>query len=390
MSPSSQAPRRRRRILLWLALGALFAAGAVLAQAWVPIGRWPRGERLERVRHSPEWRDGRFRDPQPMRMNTAASFGAMLHSSPDVVPAVPLPVVRPPRETWSTPPASGVRVTWFGHSSTLVEVDGHRVLFDPIWSERASPLSWAGPRRFYPPPVALADLPRLDAVVISHDHYDHLDRDTVLALAERGVVFVVPMGVGAHLAYWGVPEGRILELDWWDRAHVNGLTLVAVPARHASGRTLVPRDPTLWAGYALLGDTHRVYYSGDSGLVPALHEIGDRLGPFDLTLIECGQYNAAWPDWHMGPEQAVTAHLWVKGRWLLPVHWGLFSLAPHGWTEPVERVLAAAQAQGVNVITPRPGQSVEPGAPHSQERWWPALAWSPATRTPIVSTQLTP
>jgi L-ascorbate metabolism protein UlaG (beta-lactamase superfamily) len=163
---------------------------------------------------------------------------------------------------------------------------------------------------------------------------------------------------------------------------------VSTPARHASGRQVLDRDATLWCGYAFLGERHRVYYSGDTGLFPALRDIGSRLGPFDLTMIEIGQYSRGWPDWHIGPEQAMRAHQWVHGKIMLPVHWGLFALAYHGWTEPIERAVAAANASGVSLLTPRPGQSVEPSAPPPSEHWWPSLSWRPASEDPIVSSQV--
>jgi L-ascorbate metabolism protein UlaG (beta-lactamase superfamily) len=224
--------------------------------------------------------------------------------------------------------------------------------------------------------------------VISHDHYDHLDRATVVALDARGTTFVVPLGVAAHLEYWGIPAAHIVELDWWQRTRIGALEIVSTPARHASGRHVLDRDATLWSGYALLGARHRVYYSGDTGLFPGLRDIGARLGPFDLTMIEVGQYNRGWPDWHIGPEQAVRAHQWVRGKAMLPVHWGLLALAFHGWTEPVERVVAAANAAGVSLLTPRPGQSVEPAAPPPTERWWPSVSWHRAAEDPIVSSQV--
>ena len=198
----------------------------------------------------------------------------------------------------------------------------------------------------------------------------------------------MPLGVGAHLAYWGVPEARILEVDWWDRIELGELTIVCTPARHASGRVLIDKDDTLWASYAFLGPQHRVYFSGDTGLFPALADIGARLGPFDLTMIEAGAYGSAWPDWHLGPEQAVTAHRMVSGRAMLPIHWGLFDLAYHGWTEPMERVLAAAAREGVTVLAPRPGASVEPEAAPALERWWPAIPWRTGAEDPIVATRM--
>lgn len=384
----SASPRRKRlvRVVLVL-LGGLGACAVVaLAQGWEAFGQVATGERRARVEASPQWKGRAFDNPQPLVNDAWGMLVGAFQASADVSPKAPVPFEPVPRARFDAPPASGLRVTWLGHATALIEIDGHRVLTDPIWSERASPLDWVGPRRWYRPPLPLDELPPLDAVVVSHDHYDHLDLESVRALNARGVTFYVPLGVGAHLAYWGVPEARIVELDWWQRAKVGGLDVVCTPARHASGRTLLDKDEQLWSGWALLGPTHRAYYSGDTGLFPAMKDIGARLGPFDVTLIEVGQYHSAWPDWHIGPEQAVTAHQWVQGRVLLPVHWGLFSLAYHAWTEPAERVLAAAKKAGVSLVIPRPGQSVEPSTAQAPERWWPSLAFQSADEAPIVST----
>jgi L-ascorbate metabolism protein UlaG (beta-lactamase superfamily) len=224
--------------------------------------------------------------------------------------------------------------------------------------------------------------------VISHDHYDHLDMQTLLALHQRGTTFVVPLGVGAHLEYWGIPASRIVELDWWERTQLNGMEIVCTPARHASGRSLFDKDSTLWAGYALITGQHRVFFSGDTGLFPAMRRIGEELGPFDLTMIETGQYHRSWPDWHIGPEQAVIAHEMLRGRVMLPLHWGLFALAYHGWTEPAERTLRAAAERQVTLVAPKPGQSVEPTQETTPTKWWPAVPWETAQEHPIVSSQM--
>ena len=217
---------------------------------------------------------------------------------------------------------------------------------------------------------------------------------TVRALADRVPRWVVPLGVGAHLEAWGVAPERITELDWWGEAAVGGrggaaVRLVSTPARHFSGRFL-RRDGTLWSGWAVVGDSTRVWYSGDTALTPQFAEVGRRLGPFSLTLIESGAYDAAWADVHLGPEQAVAAHRLVQGGTgglMVPVHWGLFDLALHGWTEPAERVRVAAEAAGVAVAFPRPGESVTPSA-YPAEPWWPAVPWETAAAAPTVSTGL--
>ena len=356
------------------------------------IGGRPAGARLERMQASAQWRDGRFVDV--MKREEPRGWSALREwitgGSPHRVPEAPLPVLPRTAEDFATPPDSGLRVTWLGHSSSLVEIDGQRVLFDPVFGERASPVSWAGPKRFHPPPLPVAALPAIDVVAISHDHYDHLDYPTIRELAATGVHFVVPLGVGAHLEHWGIAPERVTELDWWEIHQVGTLELVATPARHFSGRspTMSDRDRTLWAGWALLGSSQRIYFSGDTAMFPGLSEIGQKLGPFDLALIESGAYNPLWRDVHIGPEQAVLACRMVKSELLLPVHWATFDLALHAWTEPIERILAAAQRERLRVVTPRPGASLEPAAPPPVDRWWPEVPWQRARELGVISSGL--
>ena len=339
------------------------------------------------MERSPQWMNGRYHNPQPLWNHFTRALASHLRRNPHRIPEGSVPVLSLTREQLESVPATGLRATWLGHSTVLLDIDGTRILTDPVWGDRASPVRWAGPCRFYAPPVALENLPVPHAVVISHNHYDHLDRSTILRMQDWDTRFIVPLGVGGRLATWGIPEARITELDWWSRIRVGSLDVVCTPARHASGRTLLDKDRTLWAGFAFLGEKHRVYFSGDTGFFPGLADIGHRLGPFDLTLIESGAYGQAWPDWHLGPEQAVEAHTLVQGRVLLPIHWGTFRLAAHGWTEPVERVLAAAKSAGVNVIIPRPGESVEPEAKPTIPPWWPGLPWQTAGEVPILATK---
>jgi L-ascorbate metabolism protein UlaG (beta-lactamase superfamily) len=335
---------------------------------------------------SPQWAKGRFHNAQALWTDYGGALLSFLRRDPDSVPRTPVPVVYPAGTDLASASRKGLRATWLGHSTVYLEVDGVRILTDPVWSERASPLRWLGPKRFFKPVIALEDLPVPQVVVISHDHYDHLDRATVRRIRHWPARFIVPLGVGGHLADWGVPRERITELDWWETARVEDLEVTCTPARHASGRWLFDKDKTLWGGFAFIGPRHRVYFSGDTGMFAGFREIGGRLGPFDLTMIEAGAYDRTWPDWHLGPEQAVRAHALVRGGTLLPLHWGLFDLAAHGWTEPIERVLAAARTAGAGVCTPRPGESFEPGLPAASTPWWPALPWKTALEAPIRST----
>lgn len=380
----------KRALQLFVAL-LLLTVIIVLPQAWDGLGHRATGARKARMEKSPQWKDGAFENPEPI-VNHFEMISGMFQLSPD---ATPLPgtvdVVKPDPEFYATAPASGLRITWLGHSTTLIELDGHRVLTDPIWSDRVGPLTWVGPTRYYPPLISLAQLPKLDAVVISHDHYDHLDQRTVVALKDKTDKFIVPLGVGAHLEYWGIPLEKIVEVDWWEHVPVGSLDIVSTPARHASGRQVLDKDSTLWTSYALLGPQHRVFYSGDTGLFTAIQDIGDKFGPFDVTMIEVGQYHRGWPDWHIGPEQAVTAHQWLRGKVFFPIHWGLFTLAYHAWTEPIERSSAAASSKQppVVIVTPRPGQSVEPEVATEYARWWPSLKFDDALAHPIVSGNVT-
>jgi L-ascorbate metabolism protein UlaG (beta-lactamase superfamily) len=393
MPEAGPPPPRRRR---WLrALAVVFGAPlllslALLADAWTALGVQAEGARLARMEASPQWRDGRFRPPLPKTQGSMwtilrdALSGDQLRAPQD---PGDIPRITPDPAALASAPTSGLRLTWLGHSSFLVDIDGIRVLTDPVWGERASPLSLLGPARFYPPLIPLAELPPIDAVVISHDHYDHLDEPTIRALAGT-TRFVVPLGIGADLEYWGVPAADIVELDWWERQAVGAVELVATPARHFSGRGLTDADQTLCTGWALVGGEHRVFYSGDTAMFPGFAEIGARLGPFDATLVESGAYSGLWADVHLGPEQAVAAHVAARGDLLIPVHWGTFNLASHAWTEPAERILVAAERAGVSLAIPRPGESVEPADPPPIERWWPEIPWQTAEEAPVVSSGL--
>ncbi|GGP47430.1 Zn-dependent hydrolase [Saccharothrix coeruleofusca] len=354
----------------------LVAAAAVGAAAWavrdVPaaLGGKPREERLRR---SPQYRDGKFRNPRPARTLTADDapnmFREMLFGEQRRHPAGPVPLVGPQ----GGPRTEGLHLTWYGHASTLVEIDGARVLIDPVWSDRCSPSSLVGPRRLHPVPHQLEEVGPVDAVVISHDHYDHLDLPTVRAITRgQDAVFVVPLGVGEHLRRWKVPEARIVELDWDESHEVAGVRLTATPAQHFSGRGF-QRDNTLWASWVIAGPRHRVYYSGDTGYFDGYERIGREHGPFDASLIQIGAYNARWSDIHMTPEEGVAAHRDLRGGLLVPVHWATFNLAMHDWTEPVDRVWREAKAHDVPLAVPRPGERIDVAAPPSVDGWWQAL-----------------
>ena len=271
-------------------------------------------------------------------------------------------------QLFAHPPASGLRVTWFGHSSTLIEIDGFRILIDPVWDERASPVSWTGPKRFFAPTLALSALPDLDVVLISHDHYDHLGKTTVRQLATAGcaldALWLTSKGVGVILSHFGVAPSRIQELDWTEShtASPRGtpLTITSWPARHFSGRSLGNRFETLWASFAIRGPQHSVFYGADSGPWPGFVDIGRKHGHFDLSMLEIGAFDTLWADIHLGPDGAASAfQLMASGGLLMPIHWGLFDLALHGWTQPIEQLRVVAQQRGIPLWSPQPGLPTE-------------------------------
>lgn len=268
-------------------------------------------------------------------------------------------------------PANGLRITWMGHSTVFIEIDGKRFVTDPVWSKRTSPISWIGPARFFKIPIKLDDLPEIDGVIISHNHYDHLDSATIKELAKKNVMFYVPLAVGAHLESWGVDKKYIKEFDWWDELKLeNNFKLVAVPARHYSGRGMFDRNETLWASWIIKSSNHNVYFGGDSGYSPDFKIIGDKYGPFDVTMLEIGAYDVNWPDIHMGPKLAVQAHLDLKGGALLPIHWGTFRLAFHTWNEPAEKIIKYAKEKNVKLLLPPPGSINNYPELAVKSYWW--------------------
>jgi L-ascorbate metabolism protein UlaG (beta-lactamase superfamily) len=335
------------------------------------------GLRLERMQDSPQWVGGGFRNLHPIpaglrdpnaKMPTLPEF---LCGGTRRVPSGPLPALSP-LDTWRRPPDTGLRATWLGHSTVLLEIGGLRLLTDPVWGQRASPSQLAGPKRFQPVPVELKGLPPIDAVLISHDHYDHLCLPTIRALAKTAVPFITSLGVGAHLEGWGVPPERITELDWWQSHRLPGseVEVTAAPSQHFSSRGLKDRNATLWSSLVVRSPRHRVFFSGDTGLTEQYDQIRERLGPFDLVMLEVGAFHPAWGDMHLGPQNALQALQLLGGGAFLPVHWGTFSLAMHAWDQPAEVLLDLAPRQGVHLLMPQLGQAVEPAQVDSVTPWW--------------------
>ena len=341
------------------------------------LGTRPAGARLDRIEASPRWAGDQFRNVQPiipgLRDPNASmpTLGEFLCGGERRVPRGPLPSTNP-LDAWAGPPASGLRATWLGHSTVLLEIDGLRVLTDPVWGPRASPSRLAGPKRFQPVPVRLRAMPPVDLVIVSHDHYDHLDYPTIRELAKRDVPFVTSLGVGAHLEHWGVQPERIVELDWWEshRLPNTGLTVTATPSQHFSGRGLKDRNATLWSSLVIRTQRHGVFFSGDTGFTTEYQTIREQLGPFDLVMLEVGGFHPAWGDIHLGPERALEALALLGGGPFLPVHWGTFSLAMHAWDQPAEALLALGPKAGAQLVMPRLGEAVEPAHAESVKPWW--------------------
>jgi len=355
---------RLRMVLLWLlgAIGVLVLALFAYFAFAPRIGSNPTGERLKRIEASPNYADGKFQNLVETNMDMPAGKmagvlwqfikGGEGRKPKDTIPTVDLDLA-----AWKAVPDSAFAVAWFGHSSLLIKMGGTTFLVDPVFGERASTFSFVGPKRFnYRQHMRVDLLPAVDVVLISHDHYDHLERETILQLKDKR--FIAPLGVDAHMELWGIPAASITEKNWWEGVDVGSVKLTLAPALHFSGRGMTDRASTLWGSWVLEANGKKIYFGADSGYSPTFKEVGERFGPFDLAMLECGAYNVLWSSIHMMPEQTAQAGIDVKARVLMPIHWGKFSLAMHTWKEPIERLTVKAEELGVPLLTPRIGSIV--------------------------------
>jgi len=361
-------------VILLLILAHVVIIAYLVMKLYPPLGA--RANFLERIKldSSVNRQSGKFVYPLPTPMNIPLGamlkiMGEMIKGSPNRKPRGVVPMDRLDlRQLKARQP----QAIWFGHSAFLLQLGGLTLLLDPMFGKAPSPFPFIGGKRYGGKlPFEIDELPEIDAVILSHDHYDHLDYGSIRKLRGKVKKFIVPLGVGAHLVRWGIARGRIIEADWWDELTYEGLKLACTPARHFSGRSVGDRYATLWCSWVIESAEARIYFSGDSGYGPHFKQIGEKYGPFDLTLMECGQYDTRWHLIHMLPEETVQAHQEVGGKLLLPIHWGAFTLALHDWTDPIERALKAAAERGVSVTTPRIGQPVTIGGANvPSESWW--------------------
>jgi len=362
--------RRFKVLLVVLVVLAFLGLAAVLVLSLPTFGGPIDGDRLARMHQSAHYVGGRFENIPPYQAELALAQNLRDYMGGQKrEPGFGIPVLPLVPGSLKLPPLAGMRAIWFGHSTVLIEIDGVRILTDPVLSQRASPFQFVGPRRMHPPPIELARLDGIDAAVISHDHYDHLDQDTILQLARGGTHFFVALGIGAHLERWSVPPVQIHEMDWWEQTRFKGVEIHATPARHYSGRKSMDNS-TLWSSWMIRGAGYSAYYSGDTGYGPHFKQIRERLGAPDLALMKIGAYGSSWLDIHMDPESAVQAHRDLGAKTMLPVHWATFNLSYHGWAEPILRALAAARVTGVQLVTPQVGEVVDVDVPFVSRDWY--------------------
>lgn len=334
------------------------------------FGKPPHGDHLVTIKQSPHYKLSHFENLKEIKLKISliklmSALWEMVRGGKNRRPTHKLP-----SQSLHTNGSHEAHLTWFGHSTFLYEVEGKKIMFDPMLTDYASPMPGLIKRYDYDLPSSVEDLPELDVVIISHDHYDHLDYKTVKALIPKTKLFLTPLGVGSHLIHWGVGEEKIMELDWWGSTEIEGVTISAVPSQHFSGRSLHDGKKTLWAAWIVKNKQANIFFGGDSGYFDGFKDIGEKYGPFDLTLIDSGQYHDIWSSVHMRPEESVQAHKDLKGKSFMPIHWSAFTLSTHSWTEPVERALVAAREHDIKMITPMIGERFHVLTESPDKKWW--------------------
>ncbi len=329
----------------------------------------------ERMENSPQYQDGKFQNVKKIDLyelgKTWRAFKEFFFSKRvDPVPQEAISLQWVTGKEFYSPDDQALRFVRLGHSTLMLQVGGKIWLTDPVFSKRASPVQWMGPKRFHPVPIKVEELPSIEGVLISHNHYDHLDYDSIVQLKDRVKHFLVPLGIGKILISWGVAPEKITELDWWEKKKIGNVELVSTPAQHFSGRTLFDADETLWTSWVIRTPEHSIYFSGDTGYFEGFKEIGEKYGPFDLAFLECGAYHQNWRTIHMMPEDTLQAFKDLKGKVMVPIHNGTFDLSTHSWYDPMEQIRKLTQKDQVQLLIPLMGQIVDSKNLPNTIAWW--------------------
>jgi len=341
------------------------------------FGQKPYGMHLKRIQGSTQHNGSNFENAGAIDMEMSLSKLAQMirayMNKPDGMVPDSLPILHPNIGVIESAPDSITALTWFGHSAFFLEMDGKKILLDPMLGPAAAPFTFQINRFSDDLPIAIDDLPEIDAIILSHDHYDHLDFHTIMSIKDRVSHYYVPLGLGSHLKHWGVEEEKIHELDWWQEISFDGIQLACTPSQHFSGRAISDRASTLWCSWVIQGKKSKVFFSGDSGYFSGFKKIGEKYGPFDLAMLECGQYNKLWQEIHMLPEETAQAAVDLNANIMMPIHWGMFELSLHPWKEPVERMSVRAADLNMPIFTPKIGERFTLGSQLSSEEWWEKL-----------------
>lgn len=363
---------KNKAVKILIGLLIVFAVIVIAAVLFLKLnpafgGRASKEDKADYAERADNYADEWFSYPEEWELDGVSEDKPI--SQKDTKPQEELPIKSPDFD--DKPDIEEVNVTWFGHSNLLVQMHGMNILIDPVFSERTSPVSFIGPKRFSELPLEIDELPHIDIAVISHDHYDHLDMDSVKALDEKTDRFIVPLGVENHLERWGISADKVTNMAWWEETQINGLTVACTPARHASGRGLDRLAPTLYASWVFEDEYHRIFESGDTGYGGHFGEIHKRYGDFDLVMMDCAQFNMKWHYIHMFPEESAEAAQTLGAKTAMPIHWGAFVLSSHAWDDPPERFTSAAESNGMTVVTPQIGETMRLEKPEDyQDRWW--------------------
>ncbi len=336
------------------------------------FGKRAKGKEKLKLSNSPNFDGTVFKNPIPtsMSINFLKVLKDYVVSNSNLrKPSKPVPIKLVAKNSFNVNPSQELSVRWLGHASSVIEINGKRILTDPVLSERVSPFSFSGPKRLHPNPMSLENLPHIDAIIISHNHYDHLDYEFVSAITEKDIKFIMPLGVGSYLKHWGVNTANIIELDWHSSYSLDDVLITSTPARHFSGRGLLDRNKSQWASFVIESKKQKLFFCGDSGYFDGFKEIGDKYGGFDITMIGIGAYNEQWQAIHTNPAEAVKAHKFLKGKYLLPIHWCTFDLALHSWDEPINWLLKEASKHQVQLILPQPGEAINT-TDFENSNWW--------------------